>query len=217
MPDNVGGSGGTEGLAPSLSETEIGSTISGLENATRNFASRVESLRAAAEEFAPAPYDEPEVRQTLEQRLQAAEVEAREYLERAKRRADSLVNSMIGAVEREADAIQRDAEDRIRARWAKVEREADEYLGEARSVADAMVAERQDQISSLSDTITSRAGTLTRGMGDAERVQKQFDDFVRALSRTADEIARRSEDDGRSAITELRARRPGVGRDSRAA
>lgn len=130
--------------------------------------------------------DRPDV---FEERARAAEREAREYLERAKRRADSIVNRMIGAVESEAAEIRREAEEGIRERWRVAEVEAGRYVGDARHVADAMVAERQEMIAGLSDHICSRAEALTGGMDGAERIRGQFDLFIRALSRTADQIA----------------------------
>ncbi len=121
--------------------------------------------------------------------MREAEREAREYLDHAKRRADSLVNTMVGAVEQEAAEMRRDAEAGIRARWQQVEVDAERHLGEARRIAESMVSERQQRIAALSDGITGRADALTAGMDDADRVRAQFDSFVRALSRTADQIA----------------------------
>jgi len=121
--------------------------------------------------------------------VRAAEREATAYLEEAKRRADSLVNAMVAAVEREAAEMRREAEAGIRARWEAVESDAVRHLGEARRVADRLVADRQRRISTLSDGITGRAQALTAGLDDAERVRAQFDSFVRALSEAADLIA----------------------------
>jgi hypothetical protein len=136
---------------------------------------------AAAAEDADAEIDE---------RMRQAEREARLYLDGAKRRADSLVASMIGAVEQEAAEIRRNAEEGVRARWRQVEVDADRHVENARRVADRMVAERQRRIAALSEGITERAGALTAGMEDADRVRAQFDHFVRALSAAADQIAR---------------------------
>ena len=80
--------------------------------------------------------------------MREAERAAREYLERAKARADSLVRTMIGAVEREAAEIKHEAEQGIRERWRVVEVEADRHLGEARRVADGIVDERQSRSAS---------------------------------------------------------------------
>lgn len=121
--------------------------------------------------------------------MREAEREAREYLESAKRRADSLVASMVGAVEHEAAEIRRGAEAGIRARWEQVEVDANRHVENARRVAAQMVAERQSRIAALSDGISDRAVALTAGMEDADRVRAQFDAFVRALSKTADQIA----------------------------
>lgn len=125
----------------------------------------------------------------FDQRLQQAESEAREYLEQAKRRADSLVAAMVAAVEHDAATIRREAEEGIRARWSVVEADADRYIDEARRVGDAIVAERQERIGKLSDGICSRARSLTAGMEDAAQVRGQFDQFLIALSATADRIA----------------------------
>lgn len=141
---------------------------------------------------APAP---PTPRRTsaddaFEARLREAERDAREYLEHAKQRADSLVAAMVGAVEREATEIRRDAEEGIRARWHQVEVEAGRHLEEASRVGERMVAERQQRLSVLSDGITGKAEAVTAGLDDADRVRVQFEAFVRALSVTADRIAR---------------------------
>lgn len=125
----------------------------------------------------------------FEAQMRDAERAASAYLEQAKRRADSLVSTMIGAVEREAADIKRDAEVGIRERWRQVEAEASGYLDQAKRVADGMVAERQHRIGALSDGICERADALTNGMDDAAAIRRQFAEFLRALSRTADEIA----------------------------
>jgi len=183
--------------APAL---DLAEALGGLDRATRNFARRlgesspIEDVDAPAEPNVdvPAPALGPSTRPAedlFEQRMREAEQEAREYLDHAKRRADSLVRSMVGAVEREASEMRRDAEAGIRSRWQQVEVDAERHLGEARRIADSMVAERQERIGVLSDGISVRAQALTAGMDDAERVREQFDSFVRALSRTADRIA----------------------------
>ena len=112
--------------------------------------------------------------------MRRAEREAREYLNRAKERADGLVNAMIGAVEREAAEMRSNAEAGIRERWRAVEAEAGRYLEDAHRVADGMVTERQARISGLSDGIVTHAEALVAGMEDAERVRRQFESFVRA-------------------------------------
>jgi F0F1-type ATP synthase membrane subunit b/b' len=128
----------------------------------------------------------------LDQELNAAEREAREYLAQAKRRADTLVATMIGAVEREAAELKREAEEGIRARWNAVEEEAGKYLDDARRVADGMVTERQTQLSTISDEILTSAQSVTNGLEDAARVRAQFEAFVRTLSATAARIAEES-------------------------
>ena len=121
--------------------------------------------------------------------MEQAEREARDYLEHAKRRADSLVTAMVGAVERQASEIRRDAEESIRARWQEVEQDAGRYIDDSRRLGNEMVAERRATIAKLSDGITDRAEALTAGMEDADRVRRQFDAFIRALSVTAGQIA----------------------------
>lgn len=129
-------------------------------------------------------------REAFEKRMREAEVEARAYLESAKRRADTLVKSMVGAVEHEAAQARRDAEESIKTRWQQVEVEASHHVESARRVAGEMVVEQQTRISALSEGISGRAEALTAGMDDADRVRAQFDAFVRALAVTADQIAR---------------------------
>jgi cell division septum initiation protein DivIVA len=152
--------------------------------------------------------------------MREAQREAEQYLERAKRRADRLVNTMVSAVEREAAEIREDAERGIRERWRTVEAEASRFLSDAKRVADNMVAERQGRISELSDGIAGRAQALTRGMEDAERVQRQFEGFVRILSETANQIAQQSSNSVEGEITRLtRGQRPrrSAGRSATAA
>src|SRR5687768_2086830 len=72
----------------------------------------------------------------LDRRMADAEAEAQRYLEEAKQRADSMVQSIVNAVESEADAMRRDAEEGIRRRWAQVETEGDAFLADARRAAD---------------------------------------------------------------------------------
>lgn len=193
---------------------DLAEALGGLDRATRNFARRLGESRDADLEQAPsdhfertgpAPAEAPtnlhqaqgdaeaaepqSAQEAFEARMREAEREAREYLDQAKRRADSLVNTMVGAVEQEAAEMRRDAEAGIRNRWQRAEVEAERHLGEARRIADSMVSERQQRIAALSDGITGRADALTAGMDDADRVRAQFDSFVRALSRTADQIA----------------------------
>lgn len=191
---------------------ELAAALEGLDRATRNFTSRlsegqreVERARLTGERtieeatLSGAARPQPEAiaepatgarDSAFDRRLHEAEVEARAYLEAAKRRADSLVTSMIGAIEHEAAQTRRDAEAAIRERWKQVEIDANRQVENARRVAAEMVAERQRRIGRLSDGISERASTLTAGMDDAERVRVQFDAFVRALAAAADRIAR---------------------------
>lgn len=166
----------------------LGAALAGLERAGRNFSVRFGGSHPPPE--SPASDAGPPLpRSTLDERVRAAEREATAYLEDAKRRADSLVNAMVAAVEREAEEMRREAEAGIRARWEAVEIDAARHLDEARRVAERLVAERQRRISALSDGITGRAQALTAGLEDAERVRAQFDSFVRALSAAAATVA----------------------------
>jgi hypothetical protein len=181
---------------------EIETTIAELDRATRDFSSRF-GRQAASSAATTAGRDAPPrsagaarggttADDGFEERMRGAEHEARLYLEHAKLRADQLVKAMVAAIEREAAEIRRDAEDGIRERWRVAEEAAGRYLEDARRVADGMVGERQRQIGGLSDGIVERAQSLTAGMDDADRIRRQFDDFVRALSRASDQIARSS-------------------------
>lgn len=125
----------------------------------------------------------------LERRMADADAEAARYLEQAKRRADAMVQSIVGAVEAEAEAMRRDAEQRIRARWRQVEADAARFLDDARRAADGLVDERRRRISELSDTIVGLAETLTERMTDADRIRRQFDSLVVTLSETAGRLA----------------------------
>jgi len=189
------------GAAAEVPAFDLAAALGDLDRATRTFAARLGVHRDADLEstssarFAQTPAADPLSQATgagaaiSEARMREAEREAREYLEHAKRRADSLVNAMVGAVERDAAEMRREAEADIRARRQAVEVDAARHVEEARCVADRMVAERQQRIAALSDGITGRARALTAGMEDAERVRAQFDAFVRSLARAADRIA----------------------------
>jgi vacuolar-type H+-ATPase subunit H len=217
------------------SRAEIDAAIAGLDRATRRFTGQVDAIARGAgtapstvtaeaapdapvastpateRSSSPAPAGPPRAPRMrrfggLDQEMNAAEQEAREYLAQAKKRADSLVATMIGAVEREAAELRREAEAGIRARWNAVEQEAGRYLEDARRVADGMVTERQSEISSLSDDIVANARTLTGGLEDADRIRAQFDAFVRTLSATAGRIAEESSGRGEPEIETLRDR-----------
>lgn len=213
------------GAAAGTPAFDLAAALGDLDRATRNFAERLGVQRDAdvaatmgsrfgREPAAPAPAlpaDGGRARDKFDARMREAEREAAEYLEHAKRRADSLVNAMVGAVEREAAGMRQEAEVGIRARWQAVEVDAARHVEEARRVADRMVAERQQRIAALSDGIAGRAQALTAGMEDAHRVREQFETFVRALSKAADRIASareptarpsgvRGDQDGSSAI-----------------
>jgi hypothetical protein len=164
-------------------EADLGAALDGLERASRNFSVRFGGGHPTRDPSAP------DRGPTFDERMRAAEREATAYLEEAKRRADSLVNAMVAAVEQEAAEMRREAEAGIRARWEAAEIDAARHLDEARRVAERLVAERQRRISALSDGITGRAQALTAGLEDAARVRAQFDSFVRALSAAADLVA----------------------------
>jgi cell division septum initiation protein DivIVA len=134
----------------------------------------------------------------LDRRMADAEAEAQRYLEEAKQRADSMVQSIVNAVESEADTMRRDAEEGIRRRWVQVEAEAERFLTDARRAADGIVENRQRRIAELSDTIVGLAGELTERMTDAAKMQRQFDALVVSLSDAAGRIAMDPETNGRA-------------------
>jgi hypothetical protein len=191
---------------------DLAEALGGLDRATRNFSRKLGEGRDPVSEstvsnrFAPATTTpegaQPEMpgsageaedrisaTEAFDARMREAEREAREYLSHAKRRADSLISTMLSAVEQEATEMRRDAEAGVQTRWQEIEVDAERHIGEARRIAESMVAERQVRIAELSDEITRRARALTAGMDDADRVRAQFDSFVRSLSATADRIA----------------------------
>ena len=226
MPDHAGSDMRSDSWAPEAGppapELDLAAALGGLDRATKDFtrrlgeaqdiAARAAALQAAApavHEVPPAPAPQaqpapPSPEDAFDERLREAEREARLYLERAKQRADSLVATMIGAVEQEAAAIRRDAEDGIRARWQEVESDARRHLEEAVRVGDGIVAERQQHLAALSDGITGKAEALSAGLEDAERIRIQFEAFVRALSLTADRISQLpATGSGRRVLAEL--------------
>lgn len=147
--------------------------------------------RFRSPEPAPAPprpvQGPPPVRSRFD--LNDAESEARAYLEDAKRRVDTLVETMLGSVEQEAWALRRETEEGIRSRWNEVEAEAVDYLIEARRSAERLVEQRRLRICELSDAITRGSERVTARLEDADRVRSQFDRLVWSLSMTADRIA----------------------------
>jgi F0F1-type ATP synthase membrane subunit b/b' len=171
--------------APQPPALDVAAALGSLDRASREFSRRLGSVPPAAERPAPGPAAST----TFDARMELAEREAREYLEQAKRRADSLVTAMVGAVERQASEIRREAEEGIRTRWREVERDANRYIDDSRRLGNEIVTERRNKMAELSDGITKRAEALTAGMEDADRVRRQFDAFIRALSVTADQIA----------------------------
>jgi F0F1-type ATP synthase membrane subunit b/b' len=181
--------------APQAPAMDVAAALGSLDRASREFSRRlgtspVSQDRAPGQEPRPArPAPASAAGTSLDARMEAAEREAREYLEQAKRRADSLVTAMVGAVERQASEIRHEAEEGIRARWREVERDANRYIDDSRRLGDEIVTERRNEMAKLSDGITQRAQALTAGMEDADRVRRQFDAFVRALSITAGQIA----------------------------
>lgn len=235
MPDspNRSDSSAPTGESDGWSRAEIDAAIAGLDRATRRFAMQADALgvsrqpapaaeavpEAASETTsqAPAQTPAPERAGGFDEQMSLAEREAREYLEQAKRRADTLVTTMIGAVEREAAQIRQDAEQGIRERWRAVESEAGRYLEDCRRVADGMVAERQSEIGELSDGIVGRARALTGGLEDAERIRAQFDAFVRALAATSNQIAEEASGRTEPEITKLRSRHETLRRGALAA
>lgn len=175
---------------------DVAAALGSLDRASRDFTRRLDTAPASQERSAPpaapassAPPAPTSPAESLDARMEQAEREARDYLEHAKRRADSLVTAMVGAVERQASDIRREAEESIRARWQEVEQDAGRYIDDSRRLGNEMVAERRATIAKLSDGITDRAEALTVGMEDADRVRRQFDAFIRALSVTAGQIA----------------------------
>lgn len=233
MPDspNRSDSSAPTGESDGWSRAEIDAAIAGLDRATRRFTTQVDALASSDAPAAdPAPATTPETTSHalaepaaprsavgFDEQMTLAEREAREYLEQAKRRADTLVTTMIGAVEREAAQIRQDAEQGIRERWRAIESEAGRYLEDCRRVADGMVAERQSEIGALSDGIVDRARALTGGLEDAERIRAQFDAFVRALAATSNQIAEEATGRKESEITKLRSRHETLRRGALAA
>lgn len=183
------------GWPPAL---DVAAVLGGLDRASTNL-SRLDGLMAKTEE--PAKRES-----SIDARMERGEREAREYLERSKRRVDSLLETMLGAVERQAAEMRREAEASIRARWTQVEVDAGRQIEEARRMGDRIVANRQVRIAALSDELSSRGEALTAGMEDAERVRRQFDSFVRALSVAADRIAQRQPTENRGELHDLRSR-----------
>ncbi len=173
----------------------IREVLANLDRATREFTRRLEELVALGASpvhtnGASPPEETTERRQTdLERRMSDADAEAERYLEEAKRRADAMVQSIVGAVEDEANAMRHDAEQGIRARWRQVEDEAERFLDDARRAADGLVEERQHRIAELSGTIVGLAEVLTERMVEADRIRRQFDSLVVALSETAGRLA----------------------------
>ncbi len=211
----------------SWSRAEIDAAIAGLDRATRRFTSRAEEINRPPPPVAPTPsptpsraalpdlpaadpLPRPRHADSFDEQMREAERAAREYLDRAKARADSLVRTMIGAVEREAAEIKQEAEQGIREHWRVVQVEADRHLSEARRVADGIVGERQSLLGELSDGIVGRAEALTVGLEDADRIRAQFEEFVRSLSEASNRIAEEAADQQASGLASLGERAGGL-------
>lgn len=207
--ERAGGDADPAGHNGEQAGAELDEALAELDRLTRRFAGGVDELGTAVDPTADAetPYEQESViggasvepaSDPLETRMAAAEEEAHRYLERAKDRADKLLKSMIDAVEREAEQLQREAEQGIRSRWDEAEAEAGRYVEQAQCVSEEMITDRRQRIGELSDRITVGAGALAVGMEDAERIRGQFEGFVHALARTASRIANSSARPGAS-------------------
>ena len=205
------------GAAPLVDRVAIDTAITGLDRASRNFAETLAALEKLRDIDPLAAAGDEDAESIFDRRMREAEVEARAYLTRAKSRADSLVATMVAAIERQANEVRLEAETAIRARWSQVEAEADRHLEDARRVAAGMVAERQERLAELSDGIAGRADSLLGGMTDADDVRRQFDGFVAALSRTAAQIAAEASAEPAAPVAEIDERRSEQGPDALAA
>ena len=203
--------------APLVDRGEIEAAIAGLDRASRSFAETLAALEQLRGIDPVAAATDGDADSAFDRRMREAEIEARAYLNRAKSRADSLVATMVAAIEQQANEVRLEAETAIRTRWSQVEAEADRHLEDARRVAAGMVAERQERLAQLSEGITGRADSLLGGMTDADDVRRQFDGFVAALSRTAAQIAAEASTEPAEPVADIEGRRSEQGPDALAA
>jgi hypothetical protein len=100
------------------------------------------------------------------------------------------VRHIVAAAEAEANAILHDAESDAQILRREAEAEALQYLDEAKRRADALVSDRFERLSDLSDAIVDRAETVVDRLDGADALRRQLDMLVEALGETAERIAR---------------------------
>jgi hypothetical protein len=89
------------------------------------------------------------------------------------------VGTVLDAVEAEAARLR--AESRA---------EAARCIEQARRDAAAMLAERRARIEALSGELVAKSEAVVARLGDAEPLQRGFDDLVRSLASAAEQLAR---------------------------
>jgi hypothetical protein len=99
------------------------------------------------------------------------------------------VRSIISAAEAAANAVRHEAEQTAAIRRRVAEEEARRIIEDAKSDADAYLAERVRRISELSDTLIERAETIVARLDRAEEVRRQLQSLADALGESAEKLA----------------------------
>lgn len=99
------------------------------------------------------------------------------------------VRSVISAAEGAANAVRHEAEQEAAVRRRVAEDEARRIIEDAKTDADAYLAERIRRISELSDTVVERAETIVSRLDRAEEVRQQLQTLADALGDSAERLA----------------------------
>jgi hypothetical protein len=100
------------------------------------------------------------------------------------------IRAILSEAEAAANAIRHSAEQQSQRRRRAAEEEARELLAIARREADALIEERIQRISELSDSLWKRAEGLVGRFEQAEEMRHQLGELTDALARTAAALAR---------------------------
>ncbi|HEX8075585.1 MAG TPA: hypothetical protein VF545_11455 [Thermoleophilaceae bacterium] len=99
------------------------------------------------------------------------------------------VRSIISAAEAAANAVRHEAEQTAAVRRRVAEEESRRIVEDAKSDADAFLAERVRRIAELSDSVVERAETIVSRLDRAEEVRRQLQALADALGESAEELA----------------------------
>jgi hypothetical protein len=99
------------------------------------------------------------------------------------------IRGIISSAEAAANAVRHEAEQRAQTRQRIAEEEAERIVADARSNAEALLAERIRRISELSDGIVERGESIVAQLDRAEEVRAQLQRLADSLGETAEGLA----------------------------